>query len=73
MSDEIEFGFSGFMPMIHQIQITKESPMLNTEGEIVTAHTITIITADGSNHVFSISNSDLMRLFFLIQKVVSSD
>ena len=65
--------FSGFMPMIHQVHITKEAAMINTEGDLVSAHTIKVQTKDGSEHVFSISNHDLMRLCFLITKVVSSD
>jgi hypothetical protein len=65
--------FSGFMPMINQIHVTKETPMINTEGDLVTAHTIKIQTKDGSEHVFSISNHDLMRLCFLVTKVISSD
>jgi len=65
-----ENEFSGFMPMIHQVHVTKESPMINTEGDLVTAHTIKIQTKDGSENVFSISNHDLMRLCFLIQKII---
>jgi hypothetical protein len=65
--------FSGFMPMIHQINITKETPMINTEGELVTAHTFKVQTKDGSDHIFSISNQDLMRLHFLILKVFTSE
>ena len=65
--------FSGFMPMIHQVHITQEAAMINTEGDLVSAHTIKIETKDGSEHVFSISNHDLMRLCFLITKVVSSN
>lgn len=70
MSEDL---FSGFMPMIHQVHITKEAAMINTEGDLVSAHTIKIQTKDGSEHVFSISNHDLMRFCFLITKVVSSD
>jgi hypothetical protein len=71
MSQENEF--SGFMPMIHQINISKETPMINTEGELVTAHTFNVQTKDGSDHVFSITNYDLMRLCFLIQKVITNE
>lgn len=66
-------SFSGFMPMIDQIQITKETTMLNTEGELVKAHTFQVKARDGSDYVFSIDNYDLMRLSFLIMKVLSQD
>jgi hypothetical protein len=68
-----EESFSGFMPMINQIQITKEATMLNTEGDLVKAHTFNIKARDGSDYVFSIDNYDLMRLSFLITKVLNQD
>jgi len=73
MSKETGDSFSGFMPMIDQIQITKEATMLNTEGELVKAHTFNIKARDGSDYVFSIDNRDLMRLYFLIMKVLTQD
>ena len=66
-----EESFSGFMPMISQINLTRESSMLSTDGDLTNAHTFSINTRDGNQHVFSITNNDLMRLFFLINKVVS--
>lgn len=73
MFDETEESFSGFMPMISQVHITKEIAMINTEGDLVTAHTLTLKTRDGSDHVFSITNNDLMRLCFLAMKVINID
>jgi hypothetical protein len=66
-----EESFSGFMPMISQINLTKEMSMLSVEGELMQAHTFTVNTREGNQHVFSIMNHDLMRLFFLINKVIS--
>ena len=65
-----EESFSGFMPMIEQINLTKETSMLSTEGDLTHAHTFTIKTRDGNVNVFSITNNDLMRLFFLINKII---
>ncbi len=73
MFNEKEESFSGFMPMISQVHITKETAMINTEGDLIAAHTINIKTRDGSDHVFSIANSDLMRVYFLITKVINMD
>jgi hypothetical protein len=69
MSEEQEF--SGFMPMISQIHLTQEVPMIDTEGGLVSAHTITFTTKDGKDFVFSINNYDLMRLSFLIHKIIN--
>jgi len=72
MSEDNLEAFSGFMPMISQINLTQEIPMLNTEGELVKAHTFKITTRDGTDYVFSIENYDLMKLSFLITKIISS-
>jgi hypothetical protein len=69
MSEET---FSGFMPMISNINITPEISMINTEGDLLKAHTFSIMSRDGKEYVFSISGYDLMRLYFLITKVVSN-
>jgi hypothetical protein len=69
MSEET---FSGFMPMISNINITPEMSMINTEGDLLKAHTFSIMSRDEKEYVFSISGYDLMRLYFLITKVVSN-
>jgi hypothetical protein len=43
--------------------------MLSTEGELVRAHTVNIVTKNGDNYVFSMDPVDLMRLAFLVFKV----
>jgi len=65
-------AFSGFMPMISQISLTSENTMLDTEGQIVKAHEFKITTRDNKEHIFSIENIDLMRLYFLIMKINNS-
>jgi hypothetical protein len=69
MSEET---FSGFMPMINNINITPEISMINTDGELLKAHTFSIIVRDGTEYVFSIDTNDLMKLCFLITKVINS-
>lgn len=71
MSDNHNESFSGFMPMISSVNITSETAMLNTDGGLINAHTIGIITGDGTEYVFSIGNHDLMKLYFLIAKVIN--
>lgn len=70
MSDEEIF--SGFMPMIDQINITSQISMMNTDGDLVNAHTFSIIARDGTKYVFSVENENLMRLCFLIMKVLNT-
>lgn len=64
--------FSGFMPMINSVEITPEISMINNNGDLVSAHTFSIMVRDGSEFVFSIENENLMRLCFLIMKVINS-
>lgn len=66
-----EMSFSGFMPMISQINLTEEMVMLNTDGDLVSAHTLKITTREGNDTLFSIDGHDLMRLYFLIGKVLT--
>ena len=65
--------FSGFMPMINQITISQEMTMINTEGDLVSAHSMTVETRDGHQSVYSVSPVDLMKLYFLIGRVISSE
>lgn len=65
--------FSGFMPMIGQVHLTEQIPMINTGGDLMSAHVFTIETTNNDKHVFSIGSFDLMRLYFLISKVISAD
>jgi len=65
-----EDSFSGFMPLIDQVHITHQMPMINTDGDLVSCHVIKIQTKEGSENVFSVSNYDLMRISFLINKII---
>lgn len=77
MSEEIEpennSGFSGFMPMISNVNISEAATMISTEGDLVRAHTINIVTKNGDSFVFSMDPVDLMRLAFLVFKVASAN
>jgi len=55
------------------VYVTQESTMLDTQGGLVSAHSIKLNTTDGSEYMFSISNHDLLRFAFLIFKVVNSE
>lgn len=60
--------FDGFMPMIDEVILSKSTSMINTNGELVNAHSIKIKTRDGLESFYSIESENLMRLFFLIMK-----
>ncbi len=65
-----EDSFGGFMPLINQVHIGQESPMINTNGELVSCHVLKIETKEGTEYIFSVSNYDLMRISFLINKII---
>jgi len=71
MSDELDNVFSGFMPMISHVSVSEANAMISTEGELVQAHTVNIVTKNGDSYVFSMDPVDLMRLAFLVFKVAS--
>jgi len=63
-------GYSGYMPMIGQITVSTTTQMLNTEGELMNAHSIILKTRENKEFVFSITTEDLMKLYFLIGKII---
>jgi hypothetical protein len=62
--------FSGFMPMVSNVTIGQRTTMLNTEGDLVEAHSISIKVVEGTEYVFSITTENLMKLYFLIPKAL---
>lgn len=64
-------SFDGFMPMIDGVNVTPSISMINTDGDLIKAHSIKITTRDGIDYVFSMDTFDLMKLCFLIMKVVN--
>jgi len=58
------------MPLIKQVTVSALDTMLNTDGNLMNAHAITITTVEGRDFIFSITTEDLMKLHFLIHKIV---
>lgn len=56
--------------MVSNITIGQIATMINTEGELVEAHSITVKVVDGTEYVFSITAENLMKLYFLIPKAL---
>jgi hypothetical protein len=65
-------SYSGFMPMIRQITVSNSTAMLNTEGELIHAHSFVVNTRENKDFVFSVTQEDLTKLYFLIGKVLSA-
>lgn len=63
-------GYSGYMPMVNQINISPSIEMLNTEGQLIHAHSFVVNTREDKDFVFSITERDLVRLYFLLHKVL---
>ncbi len=66
-----DFDFSGFMPAVKNIEITPPTSMITTEGGLISGHIFKVTFGDGSETVFSASDDQLQRLFFLILKVIN--
>lgn len=56
--------------MVSNITIGQIATMINTEGELVEAHSITVKVVDGAEYVFSMTTENLMKLYFLIPKAL---
>lgn len=64
-------NYSGYMPMVKQINVSQVMEMINTEGELIHAHSFAVNTREDKDFVFSISQQDLVKLYFLLHKVLS--
>jgi len=67
-----ERSYSGYMPMIKQVNVSQVMEMINTEGELIHAHSLTVNTRENKDFVFSITQKDLVRLYFLLHKVLGN-
>ena len=59
--------FDGFMPAITDINISKSTPSITSNGDLLNVHCVTIKAAD-KDYIFSIQPQDLQKLYFLILK-----
>lgn len=59
--------FDGFMPAITDITISKPTPSITSNGDLLNIHCVTIKAGD-KEYVFSIQPQDLQKLHFLILK-----
>lgn len=66
-----DFDFSGFMPAVKNIEITPPTSMITTEGGLISGHVLKVTFGDDSEIVFSASDDQLQKLFFLILKVIN--
>jgi len=64
-------GFDGFMPSLHNLEISPPTSMITTDGDVIDGHTIKLTLGDNSEVFFSCTQDQLQRLFFLILKVSS--
>lgn len=69
---DLDQGYSGYMPMIGQINISSIVEMINNDGQLVHAHSIIINTRENKEFVFSIEQQNLIRLYFTIHKILSN-
>lgn len=67
-----EFDFSGFMPAVKNIEITPPTSMITTDGGLINGHILKITFGDDTEVVFSASDDQLQKLFFLILKVINN-
>jgi hypothetical protein len=61
--------FDGFMPGITDILISKQTPSITSNGELLNVHCITI-KANEKEYIFSIQPENLQKLYFLILKAL---
>jgi len=66
-----DMTFAGFMPAMKNIEITPSTSMITTEGGLIKGHVIKLTFGDNQEMVFSTTEEQLQKLFFLILKTVN--
>jgi hypothetical protein len=61
--------FNGFMPTIVDVTISKETPSITSEGQLINVHCLTIKTKE-KEYVFSVHPEDMRKLYFLLLKTL---
>jgi len=64
--------FSGFMPSIKNIEITNQTSMISSNGDLVLGHIVKITLGDEQEMFFSVTEDQLQKLYFLILKILSN-
>ncbi len=63
--------FAGFMPAIKNIEITPSTSMITTEGSLINGHVVKLTFGDDKEVIFSTTEDQLQKLFFLILKTIN--
>lgn len=63
-------SFSGFLPVVKDINITDMTSFLTTNGDLMNGHIVKIISGDGNESYYSISHDQLRSIFFLAMKIL---
>jgi len=64
-------NFDGFMPSLHNMEISPSTSMITTDGDVMDGHTVKLTLGDGSEVFFSCGEDTLQKMFFLILKTLS--
>ena len=64
--------FSGFMPSIKNIEITNQTSMISTNGDLILGHIVKITLGDEQEIFFSTNEDQLQKLYFLILKILTN-
>lgn len=62
--------FSGFMPAIKDVEITNQTSMISTNGDLLMGHIIRVVLGNDTEFICSITQDQLQKLYFLILKTL---
>jgi len=64
-------SFSGFLPIVKDINITDATSFLTTNGDLMDGHIVKIISGDGNESYYSVTHDQLRSMFFLLIKILT--
>jgi hypothetical protein len=62
--------FDGFMPSLHDVELTEKTSMITTEGDLIDGHIIKLSLGDDTQVICSATVDQLQKLFFLLLKTL---
>jgi len=63
--------YDGFMPSVHEIEVTEKTSMMTTDGDLIEGHIIKLRLGDETDIICSVTADQLQKLFFVLLKTLS--
>lgn len=64
------FDFTGFVPMVKNIEISSQTSLMTFDGNFIDGYLVKVTFSNDTETIFSLSVEQLQKLFFVILKSI---